>query len=198
MVLLVGVSSACGSSESTSGGEGAGGQVLATPQAPVSQVEFAHADFGTYFEDIEAMGSVTVVVGQVTAEKDGPAAPEGDGEHSTKELRRTITIGVSRNITGDDELRQFDVVTPGWIVRDGQRTPLTYQGWPWLQVGDKVLLAVDDPSGDGNYSFMSDSGVHIFRDGKIEAVPGDVSKLSQSLVGMTEQEVADAFSRVGQ
>lgn len=142
------------------------------------------------------MSAVNVVLGQITAEEDGPSAPQGDGEHSTEELRRTITVTVSKNLAGKKDLKKFQVVTPGWIIRDGKKIPFTYEGWPWLQVGDRVLLAVDDPAEPGEYGFMSAAGIQIFRDSKIEATPGNTSPLSKTLVGLTEAAVVRAFAGV--
>lgn len=165
-----------------------------TSSPSIKRVVYAQADFAHYFKDLTEMAQVHVVIGRVVAESDGEIPPGGDGTDGYAQIRRVITVDVSENLAGSQALERFDVVTPGWVIEEGKRVPLSYEGWPWLQVGDEVLLAVDDSSQPGDYGFASDSGVQVVRDGRIIPVPGVTSALSKELVGMSKDDLRRAFA----
>lgn len=199
--LVISVSALAGCAMSDASTKPQTRQDPAPISAPPTGIAYAYGDFLHHFETLEQMATVDVVIAKVVGARDGDAAPQGDGQHGSKEVRRVITVEVTHTLAGEVPSRTFDIQTLGWIVEDGKKRPLTFSGMPWLQIGDEAVLALDDPNDLGTPGFASEAAVQVFTDGRIAAAPvpeGEVAPLlSQELESMSKAEVIEAFAAIG-
>lgn len=167
----------------------------ASPASEVVPVT-AQGFFFHYFETLEEMAQVNVVIGRVVDAREGVEAYRGEQGDLPREQRRVITVEVLNNLAGDTSLKTFDIETLGWIYIDGQRKELSYSGQPWLNVGDEALMAIDDPNTKGKYGFASEAGVQLLKDDKIVLDPGAHGPLTKELAGKSRSDIIEAFSRI--
>ncbi|MEO6605239.1 MAG: hypothetical protein ABIN55_06470 [Aeromicrobium sp.] len=129
-----------------------------------------------------------IVIGTVTAEREGVELKPVD--EPPREVTRILTIKVDRQIMGAAAAGDtIDISTLGWVVDGDRRTPVTLDGVPWLQVGDRVFIATLAPDESGLTSQDSPDSAQVIESGKIIIRQPGGGQLTEKLNGMSEKEL---------
>lgn len=144
-------------------------------------------DYTKSFESIENLvdGSDEVFIGTVVGEVD---APESGPEDDRRQLRTTV-VEVEQKFKGQSRSR-VEVEMSDWRVdSDGNKVPGV--GCPWIEDGDRVMLAVT-VFGDRRGASSSESA-YTLGGGEV----GDTQRratLARQIERMTESELVDALN----
>jgi hypothetical protein len=93
------------------------------------------------------------------------------------------------------------ISTIGWQQIDGQpETRLRMEGYPRVDVGNRVVLFLFDANGDGRYGFISRQGVYLVQDDTALEVGHTHDPLTQQIAKLRltdlEQQIQTATAAI--
>jgi hypothetical protein len=142
-----------------------------------------------------------VAVYKVVDEAALPVSSE-DQERGEGMVGREITITVNRllwSAAGAPELpSSLRIRAPGWVLHDGQRTPLMIRGGRRPEVGQQFLgpLVEIDDAGSSTWGFLTSGSSVPLEDGRAAPpAPEEYSPLRGQLAGKSEAEIRQLVER---